>query len=125
MYGATSHEQETEQAIHHQAANRKYYLSHREKVIARVNEWQKAHLSKHAEYVKNYREQHPETEIAHHLVHTAIRRGNLVRQPCEVCDGFYAQAHHDDYSKPLEVRWLCKRHHFEICHSSVAHGSSH
>jgi hypothetical protein len=38
------------------------------------------------------------------------RRGKLVEQPCEVC-GAKAEMHHPDYSKPLEVRWLCTRHH--------------
>ena len=47
----------------------------------------------------------------------AIRRGRLERLPCEVC-GAKAQAHHDDYSKPLDVRWLCKLHHEQVHHSS-------
>lgn len=42
----------------------------------------------------------------------AIRDGRLIRQPCEVC-GAKAQAHHDDYGKPLDVRWLCSSHHAE------------
>ena len=42
-----------------------------------------------------------------------VRRGKLKRQPCEVC-GFPAQMHHDDYSKPLQVRWLCSTHHQDI-----------
>lgn len=44
-------------------------------------------------------------------VYKAIKRGDLVRQPCEVCGFPQAQAHHDDYSKPLDVRWLCPKHH--------------
>ncbi len=28
-------------------------------------------------------------------------------QPCEACGREDAQRHHDDYAKPLEVRWLC------------------
>lgn len=54
-------------------------------------------------------------------VSKAVRGGRLVPQPCEVCglSGKYKngrnmiEAHHDDYSKPLEVRWLCRKHHYE------------
>lgn len=41
----------------------------------------------------------------------AVKRGKVERQPCEVCGKKNAEAHHDDYSKPLDVRWLCKTHH--------------
>lgn len=51
----------------------------------------------------------------------AIRKGVLVPAPCEACgfDGTgtsgqrLVQAHHDDYNKPLVVRWLCNACHFE------------
>lgn len=42
---------------------------------------------------------------------TAIRSGNLVKQPCQVCGEMEVEAHHEDYSKPLDVWWLCKPHH--------------
>ncbi len=42
----------------------------------------------------------------------AITQGKLNRMPCEPCGG-KAEAHHDDYSKPLDVRWLCFKHHRE------------
>ena len=41
-----------------------------------------------------------------------MRDNHLERQPCEIC-GSPAEAHHDDYDKPLEVRWLCFEHHRE------------
>ena len=41
----------------------------------------------------------------------AIKAGVLVRSPCESCGDTNSQAHHDDYAKPLEVRWLCQTHH--------------
>ena len=42
----------------------------------------------------------------------AIKNGLLTPRPCERCGG-WGQAHHDDYSKPLVVRWLCPIHHKE------------
>lgn len=48
-------------------------------------------------------------------VQYAIRTGKMIRQPCQVC-GAKAQAHHTDYSRPLEVQWLCSVHHGEAHH---------
>lgn len=48
---------------------------------------------------------------AHGLVARAIAAGKLERQPCEDCGAVPTDAHHDDYDKPLEVRWKCKVHH--------------
>lgn len=43
----------------------------------------------------------------------ALRKGYLKYEPCEVCGLEDAQAHHDDYTKPLNIRWLCSWHHAE------------
>lgn len=40
-----------------------------------------------------------------------IESGHIQRQPCRVCGSLKAQAHHFDYSKPLDVEWLCAVHH--------------
>lgn len=49
------------------------------------------------------------------IYQTALRRGELVRQPCEVCGGTRnVDGHHDDYARPLEVRWLCRMHHMSL-----------
>lgn len=54
---------------------------------------------------------------AKRLVRAAIEAGKLKRQPCEVCGKTNNQetieAHHPDYAKPLEVVWLCRKHHSE------------
>lgn len=50
-------------------------------------------------------------------VRLALARGDLVRGECERaghgCNGAI-HAHHDDYTKPLDVRWLCRSHHEEV-----------
>ena len=55
---------------------------------------------------------------AANAVSNAIRDGRLMRLACEICGGT-AQAHHDDYRKPLDVRWLCRAHHLAV-HGKVS-----
>jgi hypothetical protein len=48
---------------------------------------------------------------AHGVVQRAVRDGLLVRQPCEKCGAGQAHAHHDNYDEPMNVMWLCAKHH--------------
>ena len=43
-----------------------------------------------------------------------LRRGKIKKQSCAKCGSGKSQAHHPDYSKPLEVVWLCRKHHDEV-----------
>lgn len=65
-------------------------------------------------YQKRRRQRFPHKDLARTMVGNAIRDGRLIRQPCEVCGNSKSQAHHDDYYKPLDVRWLCFVHHREV-----------
>lgn len=47
-------------------------------------------------------------------VNHAIRDGKLDRMPCVVCGNERSEGHHEDYSKPLDVIWLCRKHHREV-----------
>lgn len=50
----------------------------------------------------------------HQAVRVAVRLGILIRESCEICNEPKVEAHHDDYSKPLQVRWLCRSHHRKL-----------
>lgn len=60
---------------------------------------------------RRWREIHPEQYLAKLAVKAALKVGRLVKQPCSVCGDPKGQAHHPDYSAPLEVVWLCDAHH--------------
>lgn len=60
---------------------------------------------------RNTYRRHPQRVRARNAVYTAKRTGRLSEKPCEVCGDRPTECHHDDYSKPLQVRWLCRKHH--------------
>jgi hypothetical protein len=60
---------------------------------------------------EKWRAKNPQAVWAHAATRSAIRRGLVVKQPCEVCGAPDTDAHHDDYDRPLMVRWLCRLHH--------------
>jgi len=50
----------------------------------------------------------------HSAVTKALKNGSLKKQPCAVCGTTdEVHAHHGDYSRPLDVVWLCPNHHAE------------
>lgn len=47
-------------------------------------------------------------------VGAAVKSGDLIRMPCEICStDKNIHAHHGNYLKPLQVNWLCSLHHKE------------
>lgn len=61
-----------------------------------------------------WRDLTPEAKLratARAIANRAQSRGKLVPQPCVVCAAPGAQKHHHDYRRPLDVYWLCQRHH--------------
>lgn len=64
------------------------------------------HRKAHRSWIKR------ETLKASRIVINALASGRIKRGNCVVC-GEIAEAHHEDYSKPLEITWLCHKHHLE------------
>ena len=52
-------------------------------------------------------------------VNNAIKAGSVFKHPCFVCGSIKFHGHHPDYSQPLDVVWLCPKHHKET-HLSVS-----
>lgn len=69
---------------------------------ANMREWRKTHPLNAEQKIK---------DTARSYANVYQRRGLLKPKPCEVCGSSNVEKHHDDYSKPLEVRWFCRKHH--------------
>lgn len=57
-------------------------------------------------------------EMARRAVKRALRDGVLVKSLCHICGSPVTQAHHEDYTKPLDIIWLCPQHHAQR-HSGI------
>lgn len=72
-------------------------------------------------YTKIQKKRYPEKIRARGKVYHAVKTGKLIRGKCEHkgCEEVKTFAHHEDYSNPLDVNWLCRKHHRE------KHGNRH
>jgi hypothetical protein len=112
-----------------------YHAANRHEIAAYHREWYRANRERRLDLSKAYnrsesgkalrrrvaremRERYPEKFAARQAVRIALRKKELTRTPCVSCGNPRSQAHHPDYSKPLDVVWLCAR-----CHAS-AHSES-
>lgn len=100
---ATDPEWVERELARHRLKTRRYVSDGRAKKIT---------LEKKRLSIAKYDEKHPHKKKARHIVSNAIRDGKIQRLPCTICGGV-AEAHHDDYDKPLDVIWLCSKHHAE------------
>ena len=64
--------------------------------------------------MQRYAERNRIKRLAKDAVHNAKMRGTLIPKECIVCGKFPTEAHHPDYQKPLDVQWLCVKHHKEL-----------
>jgi hypothetical protein len=77
-------------------------------------------------YKKLQKERYPERVKARDTLRKAVEKGEVERKPCEfvlddgnLCGDINSHGHHHDYSKPLDVKWLCRKHHRKV------HGGTH
>lgn len=95
--------------------NRGHYVEYekRREKTSRRQEFKRAAL-------RRYRKRNPLKNRARQAVARALRSGRIEKEPCVHCGvSERVQAHHHDYSRPLDVEWLCKDCHWSQ-HGSVA-----
>jgi len=63
---------------------------------------------------KAWRRKNPDKRNVRQRVYMALKKGLIKKKECAVCDKVKVEAHHFNYSKPLEVIWLCNKHHVEV-----------
>ena len=97
--------------------NRRYSLTKAGKEARKRNnkEYQQTETGKKAnrEGQKKYQKANPEKIKAHNVVNNAVAVGRLKKEPCR-CGEIKVEVHHEDYSKPFNVEWLCTKHHKEL-----------
>lgn len=57
---------------------------------------------------------YPERARARAKLRRNVSNGKIKKLPCQICGDYQSEGHHEDYSKPLDVIWLCRTHHLEI-----------
>lgn len=99
-----------------------YYIKNKQEIIEKNNKYKNTSKGK---VVKKKCNQNYYSKPMNRLKHNArkkvlraIQSGKLVRPSnCENCmEKSFCEAHHNDYTKPLEVIWLCK-----TCHENMHH----
>lgn len=91
--------------------SRTYRANNRAKVNAITRKYQETHPETVRERKRIYRARSPIKINAHRDVRAAMLRGEIHRGNCNCGAATKAEAHHKDYSKPMEIEWLCR-----ICH---------
>jgi hypothetical protein len=79
--------------------------------------WKRDNPTRHQEQMirasKKHNEVHRDRYLARRTLNNAKARGEITESPCG-CGEVKVEAHHHDYSKPLDVIWMCKKCHKEF-----------
>lgn len=93
----------------------KWYARNREKVSLHKKQWYKVNKEICKIRERRYHNNNRDKQHTKIIVAIAKQRGELILQPCFICGAIInVDAHHEDYSKPREVIWLCRLHHRQL-----------
>lgn len=87
---------------------------HRQGKQRYCNSCHAAHMRATRPKMKDLSEEEKVKCRARAMVRARVSRGTMDKLPCLFCGNPDSEAHHHDYSKPLDVTWLCKEHHLTL-----------
>ncbi len=90
--------------------NKRPEIRKKHKIYSRIR--RKLGLHKESQKAWNLKNRHK--RYAQCLLNRAVKKGLVQKHPCKVCGKKKVEGHHEDYTKPLEVIWLCRLHHAEL-----------
>lgn len=93
---------------------RKNYQKTKEKYNLHRKKYLKTHPEMKSKMKRKWRNENPEKERAYNILLYAIKTSKIIRKSCSICGDKNSHGHHEDYSKPLDVIWLCLIHHREL-----------
>ena len=98
---------------------KKYSYPKTEKIREHDRKYQREKRAKlkgyKTEEYRKWRRKNPEAYTAHHVLNKAVKSGKIKKMPCSVCGSTVRiHGHHSDYKKPLNVIWLCPKHHKQL-----------
>jgi hypothetical protein len=97
--------------------NSENYIKNKELINKRNNEYRKTGSGKLSalKIYRNWRINNKEKLSAQNKLRYAIRVGKIKRLPCSKCfETHDVCGHHEDYSKPYDVIWLCRSCHGKL-----------
>lgn len=90
----------------------KWWKNHHKELLSRYsNEFRKRNLKYYNKLSKNWIKEHPDEYKAVQIFNRAVLLEKIKRQPCVKCGNEKSDGHHEDYDYPLDVIWLCHKHH--------------
>lgn len=94
---------------------KKYYGNNTESCLKAMKKYSLTDKGKEAKKIANkkYYDNNPVKSRAQGALNRAVKNKQIIKTGCEICGSNKVHGHHDDYLKPLEVRWLCSKHHRE------------
>ena len=98
-------------------SRRQWALANQDKRSEVMKRWVLEHPDRHEEHRKKWRSANQEKVLCYQQLQYAVQKGELLKSAtCQKCGAtdVRIEGHHQAYSKPLEVMWLCSPCHKDL-----------